>query len=367
MAERVYNFSPGPAVLPVSVLEAAQRDLLALPGVGMSVLEISHRSPPFERILQETQDNLRTLLAIPANYKILFLQGGSLLQFSMIAMNFLRGQELPADYVVTGTWGKKALADAKLEGAARAAWDGGASKYDHLPAAAEIDFSPQAAYIHTTSNETIQGVQFAATPPFAGAAGKASVICDASSDFLCRPMPVDQYGMIYACAQKNAGPAGVTVAIVREDLLARSPSNLPGILSYAVMAENNSLFNTPPVFGIYVVMLVTRWLLNDVGGLARMEELNREKAKLLYDAIDGSGGFYQGHARQDCRSLMNVTFRLPDADAEKAFLKGAESKGLFQLKGHRSVGGIRASIYNAMPREGVALLADFMRQFAAGR
>lgn len=368
MQKRVFNFSPGPAVLPLAVLQEAQRDLVSLPGVGMSVLEISHRSQTFDKILHEAESNLRRLLGVPDHYKILFLQGGALLQFSMVPMNLLRGRGEPADYVVTGSWGKKALQEASLEGAARCAWDGGASKYDHLPDPGQIDFSPRAAYIHLTSNETIQGVQWPADPPLPrAAAGGAPLVCDASSDFLSRPTPVERFGLLYACAQKNAGPAGVTVVIVRQDLLERSAKSLPGILSYRTLAENNSLYNTPPVFAIYVVMLVTRWLLDEVGGLERMAQINARKARLLYEVIDQSEGFYAGHARPDCRSLMNVTFRLGDAETEKAFLREAEEHDLYQLKGHRSVGGIRASIYNAMPIEGVERLCEFMRSFRAAR
>lgn len=362
MEERVYNFSPGPAVLPLPVLKEAQRDLVSLPGVGMSVLEISHRSAPFDKIHAEAKQNLQTLLGIPDGYEVLFLQGGSLLQFSMVSMNLLAGKS--GDYVVTGSWGKKALAEAKLAGAARAAWDGGSTKYDHLPRPEEIELNRDAAYIHVTSNETIQGVQWPADPPV-GRDAAAPLVCDASSDFLSRPFPVGRFGLVYACAQKNAGPAGVTVVIVRKDLLARSPESLPGILSYRTLAENNSLYNTPPVFGIYVVMLVTRWLLNEIGGLERMARINAEKAQMLYEVLDESQGFYQGHARADCRSQMNVTFRLPDVETEKAFLREAEEHALQQLKGHRSVGGIRASIYNAMPTEGVEKLRDFMRTFRA--
>ncbi len=366
MQTRVYNFSPGPAVLPLPVLNEAQRDLVALPVVGSSVLEISHRSAAFDKIFDEAHANLRTLLNIPSNYKILFLQGGSLLQFSMLPMNFLRGRNMPADYIVTGSWGKKARDEAGIEGEVHTVWDGAETKYDHLPTSRELRFSPRSAYIHLTSNETIQGVQFPADPPVpAGSAGGAPLICDVSSDFLSRPMPIDRYGLLYACAQKNAGPAGVTIVIVRDDLLELCPQKVPGILNYRVLAENNSLYNTPPVFAIYIVMLVTRWLLSDVGGLEKMAQRNAEKAQWLYQVLDEGEGFYTGHAHADCRSHMNVTFRLPDVATEKAFLQQAESHGLYQLKGHRSVGGIRASIYNAMPAEGVEHLADFMRTFRA--
>lgn len=361
MEPRVYNFSPGPAVLPLKVLEEAQRDLLSLPGVGISALEISHRSPWFEGVLAETEANLRRLLSVPDNYRVLFLQGGSRLQFSMVPMNFLRNSGRSADYIVTGTWGKTALQEAVREGSVQTAYDGKATNFDRLPKADELKLDPQAAYVHFTSNETIQGVQFLAEP----ATGDVPLVCDASSDFLCRPLPIERYGLIYACAQKNAGPAGVTVVIARDDLLARAPEGLPSMLDYRTYVKEKLMPNTPPVFAIYIVMLVTRWLLNDVGGLAKMLERNQRKSKLLYDVIDAHRDFYQGHAQPESRSLMNVTFRLPDDETQARFLSGAKSRGLAELKGHRSVGGIRASIYNAMPIEGVELLANFMREFAS--
>lgn len=357
--ERVFNFSAGPAVLPLPVLERVQREMLALPGVGASILEISHRSREFETILAETTQSLKKLLAIPDNYHVFFVQGGSRLQFSMVPMNLLRGQSEPADYVLTGTWGKSAREEAVREGAVRVVWDGKATNYDRLPAPGALELNPRAAFVHITSNETIQGVQFAADPEL----GAAPLVCDASSDFLCRPLPVAKYGLIYACAQKNAGPAGVTVMILRDDLLARSQDALPGYLNFRNHVKETSMWNTPPTFAVYVVGLVCQWLLQEVGGLDRMLARNQEKARLLYDAIDESGGFYQGHAQPECRSLMNVTFRLPNEQVEKEFLAGAEQRKLMSLKGHRSVGGIRASIYNAMPREGVAALRDFMQEF----
>jgi len=358
MTDRVYNFSPGPAVLPISVLERVQKDMLCLPGAGASILEISHRSKSFEKILDSVKTRLTRLLKIPAGYKILFLQGGSRLQFSMIAMNLLKGSGKAAEYLVTGSWGKYALEEAKKEGETRVVWDGKATNYDRLPAAGEYRSDPNAAYLHFTSNETIQGVQFLAEP-----ASNSTLICDASSDFMCRPLPIEKYGMIYACAQKNAGPSGVTVVIVREDLLAKSADSLPGYMSYKKHAEENSLWNTPNTFGIYVVDLVCQWLEEEIGGLAKMEELNRRKSALLYDVIDASGGFYQGHAQPANRSLMNVTFRLPSDEIQEKFLTEAKAKKLADLKGHRSVGGIRASIYNAMPIAGVELLRDFMQEF----
>ena len=358
MTPRVFNFSAGPAVLPEPVLRQVQAELLALPGMGASILEISHRSGAFEAIQHEAAENLRTLLAIPDDYAVLFLQGGSRLQFSMVPMNLL-GRGESADYVVTGSWGKSALEEAVKEGATRVAWDGASSRYDRLPEAGQLDLDPRAAYVHMTSNETIQGVQF----PAAVDLGQAPVVCDASSDFLSRPLPVAEYGLIYACAQKNAGPAGVTVVIIRKELLERSRAELPGYLNYQTHAANDSMWNTPPTFAIYVLNLVTRWIKDEFGGLASLEKHNRLKAQILYDALDASDGFYEGHALLESRSQMNVTFRLPTEELLAKFVSEAKKHALDSLKGHRSVGGIRASVYNAMPLAGVRALRDFMRDF----
>ncbi|NBT12941.1 MAG: 3-phosphoserine/phosphohydroxythreonine transaminase [Planctomycetia bacterium] len=363
VAERVFNFSPGPAVLPLEVLERARDELLALPGVGISVLEISHRSPAFDRILEETLGDLRSLLGIGPDHEVVFLQGGASLQFSMVPMNLLRGRTQAADYVVTGTWGATAIKEARREGRVHVAWDGGTTNYDRLPAAGEIALSADPAYVHVTSNETIQGVQWKHDPDL----GPAPLVCDCSSDFLSRPIDVAKYGLIYACAQKNAGVAGVTTVIIRKDLLDRSRDDLPTMLDYRTHVKNGSRPNTPPVFAVYVLGLVCRWIRDSVGGLAAMDRHNRGKAKLLYDVLDASGGFYAGHARPDCRSDMNVTFRLPDEATEKEFVKGASARGLIDLKGHRSVGGIRASIYNAMPMAGVEALRDYMLEFQQAR
>ncbi|HUY32217.1 MAG TPA: 3-phosphoserine/phosphohydroxythreonine transaminase [Pirellulales bacterium] len=359
MERRVYNFSPGPAVLPLKVLEEAQRNLLALPGIGISPLEISHRSAWFEGVLAETEANLRKLLGVPDDYRIVFLQGGSRLQFSMLPMNLLGGGR-GADYIVTGSWSQMAAQDAAREGNVRVVYDGKPFQFDRLPRPGQIEIDPQAAYAYFTSNETIQGVQFLDEP----AVGDVPLVCDASSDFLSRPLPIERYELIYACAQKNAGPAGVTIVIMSDDLLAGIDDGPPPMLDYRTYVKEKSLQNTPPVFAIYLVSLITRWLLDDVGGLAKMLERNRRKAKLLYDAIDACQDVYRGHAQPDSRSLMNVTFRLPDDESQARFLNGAKDRGLVELKGHRSVGGIRASIYNAMPLEGVQALADFMREFA---
>ena len=359
MTARVYNFSAGPAILPESVLHQVQQDMLALPGVGSSILEISHRSATFLEILQRTRSDLKQLLAVPDNYQILFLQGGSRLQFSMVPMNLLRGRKHGAHYVVTGSWGEKAALEARREGTVHLAWDGKRTNYQRTPTGEELQGISDTSYVHFTSNETIQGVQFAAAPQV----GESPLVCDASSDFLSRPLPVSDYGLIYACAQKNVGPAGLTVVVIREDLLERSSDNLPGYLNYRSHADHQSLYNTPPTFGIYVTGLIVRWLLNDMGGLAQMDHYNREKSQLLYDVVDQCQGFYRGHAQRESRSLMNVTFNLPSDQLQEQFLSMAQQRKLCHLKGHRSVGGIRASIYNAMPREGIAALRDLMLEF----
>jgi len=359
MTKRVYNFSAGPAVLPLPVLEQAQAELTALPGVGMSVLEISHRSKTYTEINHAANQALRDLLSVPDSHKILFLQGGARLQFSMVPMNLLRGSEQPADYVLSGTWGKKAIEEAGREGKVNVVWDGKPTNYDRVPADDDLKFNASAPYVHITSNETIQGVQFPTEPDTAG----VPLVCDASSDFLCRPTAIEKYGILYACAQKNAGPAGISVVIVRDDLLARGGDDLPGYLNYRNHAENDSCYNTPCCFGVYLVGLVAKWLTDEIGGLAQMEQINRRKSQMLYEAIDASDGFYIGHAHCDSRSLMNVPFRLATDELNSLFLREAEAHGLCTLKGHRSVGGMRASIYNAMPEEGVAALRDFMRDF----
>lgn len=359
IADRVFNFSAGPAVLPLPVLEQIRDEMLCLPGVGSSVLEISHRSKAFDEILVETEATLRKLLNIPEGYSVLFLQGGSRLQFSMIPMNFLSPGKT-ADYLISGTWGKSALAEAKKVGDTQVAWDGSADNFSTLPDNGSLTWSENSAYVHITSNETIQGVQFQNEP----ACGTVPLICDSSSDFLSRPLDVGRYGMIYACAQKNAGPAGVTVVIVRDDLLAQGDDCLPGYLLYRNHAKAKSCYNTPPTFAVYVVGLVAKWLLDDVGGLEAVEKINHDKAGLLYSVIDEFDSFYRGHAAADVRSKMNVTFRLPTEDLEASFVSAAKTQGLSDLKGHRSVGGIRASIYNAMPLAGVESLAQFMRNFA---
>lgn len=356
MTERIFNFSAGPAVLPVPVLEEAQRDMLSLPGVGMSVMEISHRSKTFDEIINRTEANLRDLLKIPSNYHILFLQGGASLQFSMVPMNFLPADG-SADYVITGSWGKKALKEAKKVGAVNVAATMADGGFTRVPSRDEMSLSPHAAYVHITSNETIEGVQWKREP----VVGDVPLVVDSSSDILSRELDVDKYALIYAGAQKNMGPSGVTLVILRDDLLQRIPENLATMLDYRIHVENKSLYNTPNTWGIYIMDLVCKWLL-DQGGLAGMEKQNDDKAGLLYDAIDATD-FYRGHADLDCRSPMNVTFRLPSEELEKKFASEATAQGLDGLKGHRSVGGIRASIYNAFPRAGVEALVSFMKDF----
>ena len=356
MTERIFNFSAGPAVLPVPVLEEAQRDMVSLPGVGMSVMEISHRSKTFDDIIGRSEANLRDLLNIPANYHILFLQGGASLQFSMVPMNFLP-TDSSAGYVLTGSWGKKALKEAKKVGAVSVAATMADGGFTRVPSRDEMSLSPHAAYVHITSNETIEGVQWKREP----SVGDVPLVVDSSSDILSREIDVTKYGLIYAGAQKNMGPSGVTLVIIRDDLLQRIPENLPTMLDYRIHVENKSLYNTPNTWGIYIMGLVCKWL-QDQGGLAGMEQQNEEKAQLIYDAIDATD-FYRGHADLDCRSTMNVTFRLPAEELDKKFIAEATAQGLDGLKGHRSVGGIRASIYNAFPRAGVETLVSFMKDF----
>ena len=362
MDQRIYNFSPGPAVLPLPVLQKIREDLLCLPGAGCSILEVSHRDKAFLDILHQTQSRVRELLAVPDDYEVLFVQGGARLQFSMVSANLLRGQSAPAQYLITGSWGKYAIGEATKDGAVDTIYDAKSTNYDRLPTSSDFEANRQAAYIYYCSNETIQGVQFAEPP---ACPANVPLVCDASSDIFCRPWSVATHGVIFACAQKNAGPAGVTMVIVRKDLLARGGEDLPGYLLWRNHAENDSEWNTPPTFAIYAMNLVCGWLLDDIGGLAEMKRRNEEKAALLYDLVDEFPQLYIGHAQRSARSLMNVTFRFENESLEKHFLAGAAKHDLGNLKGHRSVGGIRASIYNAMPVEGVETLASYMRDFAA--
>ncbi|HEX5734867.1 MAG TPA: 3-phosphoserine/phosphohydroxythreonine transaminase [Blastocatellia bacterium] len=356
MTERIFNFSAGPAVLPLPVLEEAQRNLLSLPGVGMSVLEISHRSKPFDEIILGAEADMRKLAGIPDNYRVLFLQGGASLQFTMVPMNlFPAGGR--ADYILTGVWSKKALKEAKRVGQANVAGSTEAENFARIPRQDELKLDPEAAYVHFTTNNTVYGTEWKQEPQ----TGDVPLVADASSDIFSHRIDVSKYGLIYAGAQKNLAPAGVTLVIMRDDLLARSPESLPTMLNYNTHAAERSLFNTPPVFTIYVMRLVLKWLL-DEGGLEEVERRNKEKAALLYDAIDATD-FYRAHAEPESRSLMNVTFRLPSEELEKQFVSEATKAGLHGLKGHRSVGGCRASIYNAFPREGVEALVSFMKEF----
>lgn len=357
---RVFNFSAGPAVLPRPVLEEAQRDLVTLPGVGMSILEISHRSKTFEGILASTETDLRALGNIPTTHKVLFLQGGASLQFSMVPMNLL-ASGTTADYIVTGGWAQKALKEAQRVGTVNVAASTEADNFSRIPRPDELQLTPDAAYLHFTSNNTLFGTQWHGEPSI----GEVPLVCDTSSDMLSRPLDFAKYGLVYAGAQKNLGPSGVTLVVIREDLLARSAKSLPTMLNYAVHVENGSMYNTPNTFGIYLMGLVVKWALAE-GGLAELARRNERKAAKLYGEIDRSG-FYRGTAAKDSRSLMNVTFRLPDEDLEKVFVKDSTAAGLDGLKGHRSVGGMRASIYNAFPEAGVDALVEFMREFERTR
>ncbi len=354
--KRVNNFNPGPAALPLPVLEQAQAELLNYHGCGMSVMEISHRSKEFEGLIQQAEADLRSLMNIPTNYKVMFLQGGASLQFAMLPMNF-RPAGASADYIVTGTWSKTAFKEAQKLGTTRAAANTEGQKFDRLPE--QIDPDPKAAYLHFTSNETIHGVEFKSEPvPPQG----VPLICDMSSDFISRPVDVSKYSLIYAGAQKNAGPAGVVVVIAREDLLEKVPANLPVMLDYKALAASGSLHNTPPCWSIYITGLVFKYSL-DTGGLEAIDRTNQKKAGLVYQAIDGSGGFYRGHAQKDSRSVMNIPFRLPSEELESQFVKESTAQGLIGLKGHRSVGGLRASLYNAVPMTAVESLVQFMVEF----
>ena len=356
---RIYNFSAGPAVLPLPVLQEVQRDLLALPGAGISILEISHRSKTFESILAQAEADIRALANIPPRYKVLFLQGGASLQFSMVPMNLL-APAATADYIDAGSWGEKAIKEAKKIGNVNIAASTRSDNYSRVPSQTELKLTPGAAYVHMTSNNTIEGTEHKDLPDV----GDVPLVSDTSSDMFSKPIDVARHALIYAGAQKNMGPAGVTIVIVRDDLLQRSlerKSSLPTMLNYAVHAENKSLYNTPPAFAVYTLGLVMKWLLG-LGGLPAIARANERKAAKLYAEIDRTG-FYRGTARTDSRSLMNVTFRLPNEELEKQFVKQSESAGFDGLKGHRSVGGMRASIYNAFPEDGVDALVGFMREF----
>jgi phosphoserine aminotransferase len=353
---RIFNFSAGPAVMPLAVLEQAQRELISLPGVGMSVMEISHRSKTFEDLLNTAIADIRELAGVPADYRILMLQGGASLQFSMVPMNLLPAGAT-ADYVDTGTWADKAIKEAQRVGRVNVTGSTKADNYNRIPARHELTLTPGAAYVHVTTNNTIEGTQWRPVPD----TGDVPLVADASSDIFSEPIDVPRFGLIYAGAQKNLGPSGVTLVIIRDDLVSKSPGGLATMLNYKVQSENNSLYNTPNTFGVYILGLTMKWL-KSLGGLPAIARINERKAATLYGEVDRTG-FYRGTAQKESRSRMNVTFRLPSEALEKTFEKDATAAGLDGLKGHRLVGGMRASLYNAFPQEGVDALVDFMREF----
>ncbi|HZY90608.1 MAG TPA: 3-phosphoserine/phosphohydroxythreonine transaminase [Gemmataceae bacterium] len=354
----MYNFNAGPAMLPPTVLEQAQAELRDYRGTGMSIMEMSHRSPEYEAINAEAEATFKRLLGVGAGYRVLFIQGGASTQFAMVPLNFLPAGA-SADFLMTGAWAEKAFEEAAALGQARAAASTREGGYRRVPRADEISLSPSPAYVHLTSNETIQGIQWHAYPDV----GDRPLVADMSSDVLSRPIDAGRFALIYAGAQKNLGPSGVTLVLLRETWLERANKKVPTMLRYATHAKNNSLYNTPPSFGVYVLNLVLRWV-ESSGGLAAMAQRNAAKARAVYDAIDASGGFYRGHAEPASRSLMNVTFRLPSEALEKQFVSEAKAAGMVGLAGHRSVGGVRASLYNAVPPEACRALASFMADFA---
>jgi phosphoserine aminotransferase len=355
---RVYNFSSGPATLPEPVLRQAAEEMLDWRGSGMSVMEMSHRGKEFTAIAAQTERDLRELLAVPATHRILFMQGGAIAENAIVPLNLLRGRR-SADYIDTGHWSQRSIQEAQRYGAVNVAASAAASGYTTIPPRAQWQLDPDAAYVHICSNETIDGVQYPHTPDV----GAVPLVADMSSDILSRPVDVSKYGLIYAGAQKNIGPSGLTLVIVREDLLGRAHPLCPSAFDYKVVADNGSMFNTPPTYAIYIAGLVFQWL-RAQGGLVEMARRNAEKAALLYDCLDASA-LYRCPVDRACRSLMNVPFRLKDESLDAAFLDGAQARGLVQLKGHRSVGGMRASIYNAMPLAGVQALVDYLREFEA--
>jgi len=354
------NFSGGPGALPASVLRQLQQAIQALPETGLSVLGMSHRSPWFRAVLDEAEENLRLLLQVPADMRLLFLQGGGSLQFSMLPMNFLRGRSGPADYIVSGYWSAKAPIEAAKEGNVRIVWDGRPEGCHRLPAPDELRLSPDAAYLHYASNETVEGLQFQNIPRQAG----VPLFCDMSSDLLSAPVDLSHYDAIYAHAQKNLGPAGVTLVILRDGLMQTATDDLPSLLDYRRHAEARSLYNTPPVFAIYALLLVTRWLKDEIGGLPAMAAINDAKARLLYGCLDATPGLYRGWAEPSARSKMNAAFTLPSPALEAAFLAEAKAAGFHGLEGHRSLGGVRVSLYNAVSVQAVRQLTDWMAGFA---
>lgn len=357
MTKRAYNFNAGPAALPLEVLQQAQQEFVDFKGIGMSIMEISHRSKEYEQVNGETQQLLLELFGLSSGYKVLFLQGGASTQFAMIPMNLLTADKVGA-YVMTGSWAEKAYQEAQLFGETFIAASSNESGPLNIPALSDIRVPDNAAYLHVTSNETIAGTQFREFPD----TGSVPLIGDMSSDILSRSFDASKFAMIYAGAQKNLGPSGVTVVVAREDFLKDSPKHVPTMLRYSTHIKNDSLYNTPPAYSVYIVNLVLKWIKAN-GGLSVMEQRNIEKTALVYDTIDNSGGFYEGLATKDSRSIMNITFKLQSEELEKAFIKESEANGFVGLKGHRSVGHLRASTYNAVPYESCKALADFMADF----
>ncbi|MFT4505311.1 3-phosphoserine/phosphohydroxythreonine transaminase [Caballeronia sp. 15711] len=359
MMNKTMNFSGGPGALPASVLRETSVAIDALPETGLSVLGMSHRSDWFRSVLDEAERNLRVLLGIPDTYHVLFMQGGSSLQFSMLPMNFLRHSGKHAEYIVSGYWSAKAPVEALHEGTTRVVWDGSAEGYRRLPGTDELQLAPDAAYLHYVSNETVEGLEFTGIPGLPD----VPLVCDMSSNLLAAPIDISRYAMIYAHAQKNLGPAGVTVVILRDEFAQRATHALPTFLDYRTHIQARSVYNTPPVFAIYVLMLVTRWLRDEIGGVNNMAVINRAKSERLYRAIDAEPEFYRVHGERACRSTMNVAFRLPDAAMEARFIDDARRAGLHGLEGHRSIGGLRASLYNAVTPEAVAVLSEWLGEF----
>lgn len=357
--QRAYNFNAGPSALPLEVLEVAQKELVDFKQSGMSVMELSHRSATYEEVHNEAIARLRKLFNIPENYEVLFVQGGASQQFATIPMNFLEDGKKAA-YVMTGSWSEKALKEAKLFGHAYETNSTKADKYNHIPTISDLNWDENDEYIHITSNNTIYGTQWKEFPN----TNDVPLIADMSSDIMSKPIDIEKFGMIYAGAQKNLGPSGVTLVIIRKDLVEKAKANIPTIFQYRTHADNNSLYNTPPTFGIYMLGEVLKWI-ESQGGLKEVAKKNEEKAKLIYDAIDESNGFYSGHAKTDSRSLMNITFNLQTPELEKQFLQEAKEAGFVGLNGHRSIGGCRASAYNAVPYEACKALRDFMIEFQA--
>lgn len=356
--DRIYNFSAGPSMLPLEVLQKAAAEMTNYHGSGMAVMEMSHRSKVYESIINDAEATLREIMAIPDNYKVLFLQGGASLQFSMIPLNLMTGSK-KADFIVTGQWAKKAAEEAKKFGTANVVASSEESNYTYIPKVSREQFSKDADYVHYTTNNTIFGSRF----PYVPDTGDIPLVADMSSNILSQVYDVSKYGMIYAGAQKNIGPAGVTVVIVRDDLIGKAPKDIPTMLDYKIHADNGSMYNTPPTYGIYIAGLVFHWI-KDLGGVAAMQKINEEKAKLIYDCIDESKLYSCPVAKED-RSLMNVVFVTGNPDLDKRFIKEADAAGLVNLAGYRSVGGMRASMYNGMPLEGVKALVKFMKEFEA--